>query len=92
MNDKLMLCLSDKVEFDNSHCGNTLKEIAAKDWLLSQDEKDIKGIIEKYTSLLTQKYLTESEELSKQENKAELQYDLAVDYWACTKKIRRLGE
>lgn len=92
MKDKLLLCLSDKVEFDNSHHGNTLKEIAEKDWLLSEDEKDIKGIVEKYTLLLTEKYLAESEELSKLENKAELQYDLAVCYWSCTKKIRKLGE
>lgn len=92
MKDKLILCLSDKVEFDNSHYGNTLKEIAEKDWLLSEDEKDIKGIVEKYTLLITEKYLSESEELSKLENKAELQYDLAVCYWSCTKKLRKLGE
>lgn len=100
MKDKLVLCLSDKVEFDNSHFGNTLKEIAEKDWLLSEGEKDIKGIVEKYTLLITEKYLSESEETSTRleqeeldiDDVAKIQYYIATAYWVCTKKIRKLGE
>lgn len=95
MEDKLILCLSDGVEFYNSHHGNTLEEIFEKDWLLSEDEKDIKGISDKYKMLFTNKYLEESEEASKLDEEAgseTAQYNLAELFWLCMKKLRKLGE